>query len=123
MQQLAQVATAIKKRDHPHHVRVDGVEHSPRGYDQFTVLPKSCAAQFRNHASTLREAIKARCTRLQAVQNALGGEWIVEGDEIDDLKQVAACLRGPLDAPLSHVCGFRDARSSALAPMQKPLRS
>ena len=118
MQQLAQVATAIEKRDHPHHARVDGVEHSPRGYDQFAVLPESCAAQFRHYASALREPIKARCARSQTVQDALRGQWIIEGDEVDDLQQIVAGFRGPLDAPFSHACGFRDARSISLAPMQ-----
>jgi hypothetical protein len=37
------------------------------------------------------------------------------------LQQVVAGFRSPLDAPFSHACGFRDARSSALAPMQKLL--
>jgi hypothetical protein len=37
------------------------------------------------------------------------------------LQQVTAGFSGPLDAPLSHACGFRDARSSALVPTQKLL--
>jgi len=60
MQQLAQVATAIENGNHPYHVRVDGVEQSPRSHGQFAVLPESCAAQFGYHASTLREAIEAQ---------------------------------------------------------------
>jgi len=62
MQQLAQIAAPIEQRNHPHDIRFDGVEHTPRGYDQFAMLSESCAAQFRHHASTLRESNKAQCT-------------------------------------------------------------
>ena len=95
----------------------------PRGHGQFAMLAEPCAAQFRNYASALHDAIEAQRARSQTVQDALGGQWIVKGDEVDDLQQVVAGLSGPLDAPLSQACGLRDARSSALAPMQKPLRS